>query len=77
MFLAIGCEDGSTRIMSTTKGDIQYVLKGIDHSPVSSLSINKNSSNIKNAVMATHTDGTLEYWHATSQQLLFSKKYPE
>jgi hypothetical protein len=50
------------------------VLRGIDHSPVSSLSINKNSSNIKNAVMATHTDGTLEYWHATSQQLLFSKK---
>ena len=55
-------------------GDIQYVLKGTDRSPVSSLSINKNSSNIKNSVMATHTDGTLEYWHSTSQQLLFSKK---
>ena len=24
--------------------------------------------------MATHIDGTLEYWHATSQQLLFQKK---
>lgn len=24
--------------------------------------------------MATHSDGTLEYWHATSRQLLFQKK---
>jgi hypothetical protein len=36
--------------------------------------MNKDSSKIKNSVMATHIDGTLEYWHATSQQLLFSKK---
>jgi hypothetical protein len=53
---------------------VQYLLRNIDQSPVSSLAMNPNSSNIKNSVMATHTDGTIEYWHATSQQLLFSKK---
>lgn len=40
-------------------GDAQYILRNIDHSPVSCLSRNNNSSKIKNSVMATHTDGTL------------------
>lgn len=81
MFIGLGCADGAIRIMSTTKGnyiknlgDIQYVLRNSDHSPVSCLALNPNSLNIKNALMATHSDGTLEYWHATSSQLLFSKK---
>jgi hypothetical protein len=66
MFLAIGCDDGAIRVMSTTKGiiiinlgDIQYILRNTDHSPISCLSRNNNSNKIKNSVMATHTDGTL------------------
>lgn len=82
MFVGLGCSDGAIRVMSSSKGNfyannignVQYLLRNIDHSPVSCLALNPNSTNIKNALMATHVDGTLEYWHATSQQLLFSKK---
>jgi WD40 repeat protein len=81
MFVGLGCSDGVIRVMSSSKGNflikkgnVQYVLRNIDHSPVSCLALNPNSTNIKNAIMTTHVDGTLEYWHATSQQLLFSKK---
>jgi hypothetical protein len=53
--------------MSTTKGnlkiitlgDIQYILKDLDNSPISSLALNNNESKIKNAIMATHVNGTL------------------
>jgi|JI10StandDraft_1071094.scaffolds.fasta_scaffold464364_1 hypothetical protein len=31
------------------------------------------NSTIKNTVMVAHAGGTLEYWHATSNQLLFQK----
>lgn len=61
-------------IIVDKQGNVQYLLRNIDHSPVSCLALNPNSTNIKNALMVTHVDGTLEYWHATSQQLLFSKK---
>lgn len=66
MFVGLGCSDGAIRIMSSSKGinfnkvgNVQYLLRNIDHSPVSSLALNPNSTNIKNALMATHVDGTL------------------
>jgi hypothetical protein len=31
------------------------------------------TSTIKNTIMVAHAEGTLEYWHATSNQLLFQK----
>ena len=68
------CQVQKVKIKKLWVGNVQYVLRNIDHSPVSCLALNPNSTNIKNAIMATHVDGTLEYWHATSQQLLFSKK---
>ena len=68
------CPQPKVKASFINPGDIQYVLKSTDHSPVSCLSLNPNSTNIKNSLIATHVDGTLEYWHATSQQLLFSKK---
>lgn len=68
------CQVQKVKIKINKIGNVQYVLRNIDHSPVSCLALNPNSTNIKNAIMATHVDGTLEYWHATSQQLLFSKK---
>lgn len=39
-----------------------------------SLASTSPNSTIKNTVMAAHADGTLEYWHTTSNQLLFQKK---
>ena len=57
--------------------NVQYVLKGTDHSPVTGLASNPNKDNLRHAFMATHSDGTLEYWHATSRQLLFQKKVSE
>lgn len=66
MFLGLGCSDGAIRVMSSSKGsfiykvgNVQYLLRNIDHSPVSCLALNPNSTNIKNALMATHVDGTL------------------
>lgn len=46
-------------ILINKQGNVQYVLRNIDHSPVSCLALNPNSTNIKNALMATHVDGTL------------------
>lgn len=67
MFVGLGCADGAIRIMSATKGtnsninlgDIQYLLRNNDHSPVSCLSLNPNYMNNKNTLMATHSDGSL------------------
>jgi hypothetical protein len=66
MFVALGCSDGAIKVISTSKcnifcyeDDVQYVLRNVDHSPVSCLALNPNSSNIKNSLIATHVDGTL------------------
>lgn len=59
MFVALGCSDGVIKVMSTSKYDVQYVLRNVDHSPVSCIALNPNSSNIKNSLIATHVDGTL------------------
>lgn len=32
------------------------------------------SKELRHSFLATHSDGSLEYWHATSRQLLFSRK---
>ena len=73
-FLAAGLSSGAIKVLSSGKGVTQYVLKGEDPSPVTGLAHNPSSHLVRNAVLATHSDGTLEYWHATSSQLLFSKK---
>lgn len=72
--ICFGCEDGTTRIFSPTKKAVQYTLVKDDKSPVMCIASTSPSSIIKNTVMVVHTGGTLEYWHATSNQLLFQKK---
>lgn len=53
---------------------MQYELYKEDRTPVTSVATASDASSIKNTVMVTHSGGTLEYWHATSRQLLFAKK---
>lgn len=72
--ICLGCGDGVTRVLSSSSGKVQYNLCKNDTSPVVGLACCPEGSSIKNSVMAIHASGTLEYWHSTSQQLLFSKK---
>ena len=74
-FACLGCEDGNIRVLSTSNFTIPYVLCHEDKSPISCLSGAHQASGIKNSLMATHANGTLEFWHATSKKVLFSKKY--
>ncbi len=46
-------------LISIILDDVQYILKSADISPITSLSLNKNATKIKNALLATHSDGTL------------------
>lgn len=73
-FYCLGCEDGITRVFSTSKKAIQFNLVKEDKTPVTCIASTSASSAIKNTVMVTHSGGTLEYWHTTSNQLLFQKK---
>lgn len=72
--IVLGGSDGVVKVVSESKQAIQYELVKDDRTPVTSLSTTSSSSSIKNTVMIAHSGGTLEYWHATSKQLLFSKK---
>lgn len=58
-FICLGCEDGVTRILSTTKKAVQYSLVKDDKSPVMSIASTSSSSTIKNTVMVAHAGGTL------------------
>lgn len=64
--LAIGLSNGNTKVLSVAQGktvfhigNVQFLLKGQDHSPVSGLACNPNSSHLRHALMTTHSDGTL------------------
>lgn len=70
----LGCEDGTVRVISVAKKALQYTLVKEDKSPVTSIASTSSTSMIKNTIMVTHSGGTLEYWHATSNQVLFQKK---
>ena len=70
----MGLNCGVIKVLSSSKGTTQYILRGEDSSPVTGLAHNPTSNLVRNALLATHSDGTLEYWHATSSQVLFSKK---
>lgn len=74
-FICLGGGDGFIRVLSNTSKKIAYNLCQEDKSPISCLAATSQISGIKNSVMATHASGTLEFWHATSSQLLFQKKY--
>jgi hypothetical protein len=52
------------------------ILVKEDKSPVTCIASTSSSSMIKNTIMATHSEGTLEFWHVTSNQILFQKKVP-
>lgn len=74
-FICLGGGDGFVRVLSTTSKKVTYNLCKEDNSPVSCLAGTSQASGLKNSVMATRANGGLEFWHATSSQLLFQKKY--
>ena len=74
-FICLGSEDGSIRVFSASSRNIPYVLTFEDKSPVTCISSPQETSGIKNSLLATHTGGNLEFWHATSNKILFSKNY--
>ena len=64
--LAVGCGSGVTKVVSLAQGNsqnhsgnVQFVLKGEDKSPVTGLACNQNSSQLRHALMVTHSEGTL------------------
>lgn len=55
-FVCVGCEDGITRVVSTTKWDMQYKLINEDKSPVMGLATScDTANNIRNALMVVHS----------------------
>lgn len=58
-FFCLGCEDGVTRVLSTTKKAVQYSLVKEDKSPVTCIASTSATSMIKNTIMVTHSGGTL------------------
>lgn len=53
--VALGCEDGSTRILSPSKKAVQYTLNKDDKSPVMSIASVGANSMIKNTVLVAHS----------------------
>lgn len=57
--MCAGCEDGVTRVISTSKWNVQYKLCRDDKTPVMGLAASPDSIGIKNSVMCVHSGGTM------------------